>query len=135
MCGHCDNETLPSTAANLYTKCSIQNNRKCLEKQNNILTIVANQMIPITKFLLNDLLPTFVCKLVNLISLSLLCSLKWTVKSIFFHVCRHENHFYQIAFFVIKARLLFLGNYLPNMYTTFFTLWSNETDNSNRSEL
>lgn len=99
MCGHCDNETLPSTAANLYTKCSIQNNRKCLEKQNNILTIVANQMIPITKFLLNDLLPTFVCKLVNLISLSLLCSLKWTVKSIFFHVCRHDNHFYQIAFF------------------------------------
>jgi hypothetical protein len=99
MCGHCDNETLPSTAANLYTKCSIQNNRKCLEKQNNILTIVANQMIPSAKFLLNDLLPTFVCKLVNLISLILLCSLKWTVKSIFFHVCRHDNHFYQIAFF------------------------------------
>ena len=92
-------------------------------------------MIPSAKFLLNDLLPTFVCKLVNLISLILLCSLKWTVKSIFFHVCRHDNHFYQIAFFVIKARLLFLGNYLPNMYTTFFTLWSNETDNSNRSEL
>jgi hypothetical protein len=56
MCGHCDNETLPSTAANLNTKCSIQNNRKCLEKQNNILTIVANQMIPSAKFLLNDLL-------------------------------------------------------------------------------
>ena len=99
MCGHCDNETLPSASANLYTKCSIQNNRKCLEKQNNILTIVANQMIPSAKFLLNDLLPTFVCKLVNLISLILLCSLKWTVKSIFFHVCRHDNHFYQIAFF------------------------------------
>ena len=92
-------------------------------------------MIPITKFLLNDLLPTFVCKLVNLISLSLLCSLKWTVKSIFFHVCRHDNHFYQIAFFSDQSETFVSRQLFTERVHYFFTLWSNETDNSNRSEL